>query len=86
MFSLPDSNFYYLSFFMNTGPGLCLKMLGLYLFTLIFGHKSCNMLSIKRTKLTLQNFETNNVCFFAQIVKTQQQYNKKITAVAFTYG
>jgi len=39
-------------------------MLGLYLYTLIIGHKSCNMLSILN-KLTLQkelqNILTNNV-------------------------
>ena len=39
-------------------------MLGLYLYTLIIGHKSCNMLSILN-KLTLkkelQTFVTNNV-------------------------
>jgi len=43
-----------------------LKMLGLYLYTRIIGHKSCNMLSIQN-KLTLkkelQNFVTNNVFF-----------------------
>jgi len=41
-------------------------MLGLYLYTLIIGHKSCNMLIILN-KLTLQkklqNFVTNNVLF-----------------------
>ena len=41
-----------------------LKMLGLYLYTLIISHKSCNMLSILN-KLTvqkkLQNFVTHNV-------------------------
>ena len=41
-----------------------LKMLGRYLYTLIIGHKSCNMLSILN-KLTLQkvlqNFVTNSV-------------------------
>ena len=41
-----------------------LMMLSLYLYTLIIGHKSCNMLSILH-KLTLQkklqNFVTNNV-------------------------
>ena len=40
------------------------KMLGLYLFTIIIGHKRCNMLSIL-SKLTLQkkvqNIVTNNV-------------------------
>ena len=41
-----------------------LKMLGLYLYTLIISHKSCKMLSILK-KVTLQkdlqNFVTNNV-------------------------
>ena len=41
-----------------------LKMLGLYLYTLIISHKSCKMLSILN-KLTLQkdlqNIVTNNV-------------------------
>ena len=46
-------------------PDPLLKMLGLYLFTLIIGHKSCNMLSILNN-LTLQkekqfNVVTNNV-------------------------
>jgi len=53
-------------------------MLGLYLFTLIIGHKSCNTLSILN-KLTLlkelQYFAINNV-FLDKRVKTQQQ-NKK---------
>jgi len=47
-------------------------MLGLYHYTIIIGHKSCNMLSILN-KLTLQkkleNFVTNNV-FFDKKVKT----------------
>jgi len=46
---------------------LFLKMLGLYLYTLIIGHKSCNMLSILH-KSTLQrefqNLVTNNVLFY----------------------
>jgi len=54
-------------------------MLGLYLYTLIISHKSCNMLSILN-KLTLwkelQTFVTNNV-FLDKKVKTQQQQNKK---------
>ena len=54
-------------------------MLGLYLYTLIIGHKSCNMLSILN-KLTLekelQNLVTSIMCF-GQKVKTQQQQNKK---------
>jgi len=57
----------------------CLKMLGLYLYTIIIGHKSCNMLSILN-KLTLkrelQTFVTNNV-FLDKKVKTQQQKIKK---------
>jgi len=50
-------------------------MLGLYLYTLIIGHKSCNMSSILN-KITLQkelqNFVTNNV-FLDKQGKTQQQ-------------
>jgi len=52
-----------------------LKMLGLYLYTLIIGHKSCNMLSILN-KLTLQKELQNFVTchrVFGQKVKTQQQ-------------
>jgi len=52
---------------------ISLKMLGLYLYTLIIGHKSCNIFSIlNKLKLykELQTFVTNNV-------KTQQQQNKK---------
>jgi len=56
-----------------------LKMLGLYLYTLIISHKSCNMLGILN-KLTLYKelptFVTNNV-FLDKKVKTQQQQNKK---------
>ena len=56
-----------------------LKMLGLYLYTLIIGHKSSNMLRILN-KLTLykelQTLVTNNV-FLDKKVKTQQQ-NKKL--------
>jgi len=56
-----------------------LKMLGLYLYTIIIGYKSCNMLSILN-KLTLQKklqtFITNNV-FLTKKVKTQQKQNKK---------
>ena len=44
-------------------------MLGLYLYTLIIGHKSCNMFSAQK-KLTwqkkLQNFVTNNFGVFLQ--------------------
>jgi len=57
-------------------PFRTLNMLGMYFYTLIIGHKSCNMLSIK-DKLTLQrelqNVVTNNVF----LDKTQQQQNKK---------
>jgi len=56
-----------------------LKMLGLYLYTLISGHKASNMLSILN-KLTLykelQTFVTNNV-FLDKKVKTQQQQQSK---------
>jgi len=58
---------------------VCLKMLGLYPYSLIIGHKSCNVL-IMLNKLPLQrelqNVVTNNV-FFGQKVKTQPQQNKK---------
>jgi len=53
-------------------------MLGLYLYTLIIGHKSCNMLSILN-KLTLQkklqSFVTNEV-FLDKKVKTQTTKQK----------
>ena len=52
-------------------------MLGLYLYTLKTGHKSCNMLNILN-KLTLQKelqyFVTNGV-FLDNEVETQQQHN-----------
>jgi len=54
-------------------------MLGLYLYSLIICHKSCNMLSILNKlalQQNLQKFVTNNV-FLDKKVKTQQQ-NKKI--------
>ena len=54
-------------------------MLGLYLYTLIIGQKSCNMLSILN-KLTLQkelqNFVTNNV-LLGQKVKTHKKQHQK---------
>jgi len=50
-----------------------LKMLGLYLYTLIFGHKSCNILSILN-KLTLQkefqNFVTKTCVFWTKSKNT----------------
>ena len=49
-----------------------LKMLGMYLYTLIFGHQSCNMISTLN-KLTLQK-ELNNC---VTKVKTYQQQNKQ---------
>ena len=56
-----------------------LKMLGLYLYTLIIIHKFSNMLRILN-KLTLykelQTFVTNNV-FLDKKVKSQQQQNRK---------
>jgi len=48
-------------------------MLGLYIYTLIIGHKSCNMLRIVN-KWTLQNFVTNTVGFFYK--KKSQQNNQ----------
>ena len=58
-------------------------MLGLYLYTLIIGHKSCNMLSLLN-KLALQNelqnavqkFDTNKLLLDKK-VKIQQHKNKK---------
>ena len=55
-----------------------LKMLGLYLYTLIIGHKSCNMFSILN-KFTLQKeLQTFviNIVFLDKKVKTQQQKKK----------
>jgi len=53
-------------------------MLDLYFYTLVIGHKSCNMLSILN-KLALnkklQNFETNNVLLVKKST-TQIQQNK----------
>ena len=46
------------------------KMLGLYLSTLIIGHTSCNMLNKLTLQRELQNCVTNKV-------KTQQQQNEK---------
>jgi len=54
-------------------------MLGLYLYTLIIGHKSCNTFSILN-KFTLRNILQNFVIkslFWNKEVKAQQQ-NKKI--------
>ena len=54
-------------------------MLGLYFYTLIIGHKLCNMLRILNKLILqrrLQNFVTNNV-FLEKKVKTQQQQNIK---------
>jgi len=57
-----------------------LKMLGLYLYTLIISHNSCHMFG-KLNKLTWQNklqyLVTNNV-LSDKNVKPQQQQNKKI--------
>jgi len=49
-------------------------MLGLYLYTRIIGHKSCNMLSMLN-ELKLHFFVTDNV-FVNKKVKTQQQTKK----------
>ena len=53
-----------------------LKMLGLYLYTLIIGHKSCNMLCIlnKTLQKKLQTFVTNNV---GVLTKKEQHNNNK---------
>jgi len=62
-----------------------LKMIGLYLDTLILGHTFCNMLSIINELILhkkLQIFVTNNV-YWTNKVKTQQQNkNIKITVRA----
>jgi len=52
-------------------------MVGLYLYTLIIGHKPCNMLSISINiaKEIAKSYD-NNV-FLDKKVKTQQQQNKK---------
>jgi len=39
-----------------------LKMLGLYLYTPIIGHKSCSTLTKLPLQRELQNFVKNNVC------------------------
>ena len=58
-----------------------LKMLGLYLYTLIISHKSSNMLRLLN-KLTLQKdlqiFVTNNV-FLDEKVEPQEQQTKNQT-------
>jgi len=58
-----------------------LKMLGLYLYTLIIGHKSCSRWS-KLNKLLLQK-ELQSVVkkyvLFGQNIKTQQQQSKNET-------
>jgi len=54
-------------------------MLGLYLYTLIIGHNSCNIISILNElplQKKLHNFVTNNV-FLDKEVETQQQQNEK---------
>ena len=52
-----------------------LKMLGLYLYTLIIDYKSCNMFNILN-KFTLQNFVMNNL-FWDKEVKAQQQQQQQ---------
>jgi len=54
-------------------------MLGLYLYTLIIGHKYCNMLSILNKlplQKELQKFVTNNV-FWQKVKNTSTKKNKK---------
>jgi len=53
-------------------------MIGLYLDTLIIGHKSCSLLCIHvlnelALQKKLQNAMTNNVVVFGQKVTTQKQ-------------
>jgi len=57
-------------------------MLGLYLYTLIVGHKSCNILSIlKNVKKKLQTFVTNNEFFLhkSKNTTTKQKIKHKNT-------
>ena len=59
-----------------------LKMLGLYLYTLIISHKSCNMLSILNTLTflqVLQHFVTNTFCnvFWTRSINATKNKNKK---------
>ena len=54
-------------------------MLGLYLYTLIIGLKSFNMLCILHTftsQKKLHNFVTNNVFLYRKVTTQQQQQNK----------
>jgi len=54
-----------------------LKMLGLYLYTLIISHKFCKLLSILN-KLTLQkDMQHFKSVIMDKKVKTQQQQNRK---------
>ena len=73
LFYIPTSSLDYIFDFFSM-----LKILGLYLYALLIGHKYCNMLSILN-KLTLQKilqiFGTNNVVLDKK-VKTQQQQNR----------
>jgi len=50
-------------------------MLGLYLYTLIIGHKSCNMLNELPLQKELPNFGTNNVFVWtkSKITSTTKQ-------------
>jgi len=50
-------------------------MLGLYLYTLIIGHKYCKMLSILNKKKGIAKF-CDKYCVFGQKVKPQQKQNK----------
>jgi len=63
---------------------IILQMLCLYLYTLIIGHKSCNMLSILNKIIVqkkLQNFVTHNV-FLDKKVKTHQNKKSNIETLA----
>ena len=68
-----------------TAP-IWLKMLGLYRYTLIFSHKSCNVLSIEESvnllnklpvKLQTESQILRQLRGFGQKVKQQQQQSKK---------
>jgi len=59
----------------------CLKMLGLYLFTLVICHESFNMLSILYKLLLQKKFQTlaTNYVFWDKKVKKQKQNKKNQT-------
>jgi len=69
----------FLEIIKQTSHSALLKMLGLYLYTLIIGHKSCNMLSIQNKLILqkkLQYCVTNNV-FGHKIKNTKHKFKHK---------